>query len=136
VRVELPDAGPETRAACERLAARLPDRLDDAARRSTEPDSPMTAAWGDPALVLRCGVARPPGLRPTSDLIVIEDVDWFLVESESGYAFTTVGRTVGVELTVPADVDRSEATAPLVDLAPAIKRAVPEGASAQAGGAG
>jgi hypothetical protein len=136
VPVEPPDAGPEARAVCERLAARLPDRLDDDARRSTEPDSPMTAAWGERALVLRCGVPPPPGLLPTSDVIVVEDVSWFLVEAGSGYAFTTVGRTVGVELTVPSTVDRSEATAPLVDLAPAIKRAVPEAASAQTGGAG
>ncbi len=43
---------------------------------------------------------------------------WFLVESQAGYTFTTVGRIANVELTVPAEVDRAEATAPLVDLAP------------------
>ena len=53
-------------------------------------------------------------------------MEWFLVESAAGYGFTTVGRTANVELTVPAQVDRSGATAPLVDLAPAIKRVVSE----------
>ena len=80
----------------------------------------MTAAWGDPALVLRCGVPRPADLQPTSDIVEVEGVEWFLVESAAGYTFTTTGRSAYVELTVPAEVDRSEATAPLVDLAPAI----------------
>ena len=70
--------------------------------------------------MLRCGVPRPAGLEPTSDLLEVEDVTWFLVESKTGYTFTTTGRTANVELTVPAEVDRSEATAPLVDLAPAV----------------
>ena len=114
-----------TVARCERLEATLPDRLDDARRRSATPQSPLTAAWGDPALVLRCGVARPTGLGPTSDLVEVEDVAWFLDESAAGYTFTTSGRAANVELTVPGEVDRSEATAPLVDVAPAIKAAVP-----------
>ncbi len=88
--------------------------------RPTTPASPLTAACGDPAVVLRCGVPRPAGLRPTSDVIAVEGVEWFLVESAEGYTFTTIGRTANVALTVPAEVDRSEATAPLVDLAPAI----------------
>jgi Protein of unknown function (DUF3515) len=70
-----------------------------------------------------------------SEVLEIEGVEWFLVESDAGYTFTTVGRTANVEVTVPSEVDRSEATAPLVDLAPAVTRAVPA-ASAQAGGAG
>jgi hypothetical protein len=114
----MPD--PATAALCKRLEAALPDHLDDAHRRPTTPQSPLTAAWGDPALVLRCGVPRPAGLGPTSDVVEVEDVAWFLAESAAGYTFTTAGRTTNVELTVPAEVDRSEATAPLVDLAPAI----------------
>ena len=94
--------------------------------RATTPASPLTAAWGDPAAVLRCGVPRPAGLSPTSDVIEVEGVAWFLVESAKGYTFTTVGRTANVELTVPAQVDRSEATAPLVDLAAAVTRVASE----------
>ncbi len=126
VRVEPPAPDRATAALCERLKAALPDHLDDARRRPVTPDSPLTAAWGDPALVLRCGVARPAGLSPTSEILGVEDVAWFLVESAAGYTFTTTGRTANVELTVPAEVDRTEATAPLVDLAPAISRVVSE----------
>jgi hypothetical protein len=124
VRVEAPTPDQATADVCNRLEAALPDHLDGADRRPTEPESPLTAAWGDPALDLRCGVPRPAGLGPTSEVIEVEGVEWFLVESAAGYAFTTVGRVANVELTVPAEVDRSEATAPLVDLASAIRRVV------------
>ena len=111
---------------CARLVAALPDRVGGGERRDTDPASRLTAAWGDPPLVLRCGVERPPGLSPTSDVLEVEAVDWFLVESGAGYTFTTVGRVANVELTVPAEVERSAASAPLVDLAPAITRVVSE----------
>jgi hypothetical protein len=75
--------------------------------------------------VLRCGVDLPAGLSPTSEVIEVEGVEWFLVEESAGYTFTTVGRRANVELTVPARVPRSEATAPLVDLAPAVKASDP-----------
>ena len=32
----------------------------------TTPDTPFVVAWGDPAVVLRCGVARPASLQPGS----------------------------------------------------------------------
>jgi hypothetical protein len=61
-----------------------------------------------------------------SEVLEVEGVEWFLVESDAGYTFTTVGRAANVEVTVPSEVDRSEATAPLVDLAPAITSVVSE----------
>ncbi len=126
VRVEPPSADAAALTVCERLDPELPERVDDAEQRPTRPTSPLTAAWGEPALVLRCGVARPPGLGPMSEVLEVEGVEWFLVESDAGYTFTTVGRAANVEVTVPSEVDRSEATAPLVDLAPAITSVVSE----------
>jgi len=52
-------------------------------------------------------------------------VEWFLTERPRAYVFTTVGRTAYVELRVPASTPRDRATAPLVDLAPAIDAALP-----------
>jgi hypothetical protein len=75
--------------------------------------------------VLRCGVDKPRGLTPTAEIIEVNGVEWFLSESRRGYTFTTVGRVAYVELTVPSAVERSEATAPLVDLAAAVSRSVP-----------
>lgn len=75
--------------------------------------------------MLRCGVEKPPGLTPSAEIIGVNGVEWFLAESGRGFTFTTVGRVAHVELTVPPEVDRSEATAPLIDLAAAIKGQVP-----------
>ena len=110
---------------CARLHRQLPDDLDGHDRRDTSPASRRTAAWGDPALVLRCGVTRPPGLTATSEVLEVDEVEWFLAERPGAYVFTTAGRTTYVELRVPRSTPRDRATAPLVDLAPAITAAFP-----------
>jgi hypothetical protein len=120
VRVPPPAGDPSARPACERVAAALPHRVLDGEHRDTEPADPRTAAWGDPPVVLRCGVERPPGLTATSEVLEVEGVEWFLTESEAALTFTTVGRRAYVEVTVPTSVERSAATGALVDLAPAV----------------
>jgi len=89
------------------------------------PKSSLTAAWGDPAVVLRCGVGKPRGLRPTSELITIDNVAWFLDETHDAYVFTTYGRVAFVQVRVPTSVAREKATAPLVDLAHPVSTSVP-----------
>ena len=119
-----PPPGPDP-AACARLADALPDELDGRNRRDTEPASARTAAWGNPAVVLRCGVPRPPGLTATSEVIEVEDVGWFLDERPRAFVFTTVGRSTHVEVRVPGATPREQATSPLVDLAGPVAAAVP-----------
>ena len=123
VRVTAPDP---PAAGCGRLHAELPEGLDDRDRRDTTPASRRTAAWGDPPVTLRCGVPRPAGLTATSEVIEVNAVEWFLAESPRAYVFTTVGRRTYVELRVPASTPREQATNPLVDLAAAVRTAVPE----------
>ncbi len=83
--------------------ARLPDELVDESRRETEPASDFTAAWGQPAISVRCGVSDPAALNPASELTVVGDVEWFAEELTEGYAFTTYERVANVEVTVPDD---------------------------------
>ena len=84
------------------------------------PSGVAAAAWGsDPVVVLRCGVAKPSGLQPTSFLDTINEVDWFVVERPDARVFTTVGRTANVELTIPRA--HEPAVGPLVDVAAAIE---------------
>ena len=89
-------------------------------RRDVSPDTDLAAAWGDPPVVLRCGVGPPAGLTPTSEVLEVERVEWFLDDTGRELRFTTVGRRVAVEVVVPASVERSAATGALVDLAPAV----------------
>jgi hypothetical protein len=102
---------------CARLLARLPARLDSDAgplTRVAPADVPAGAlAWaaGDPSggpVVLRCGVARPAGLRPTSELIDVDGVGWLTSRAPGGSGdaapddvFVAADRSVFVQLEVP-----------------------------------
>jgi hypothetical protein len=121
VRPPAPDAA--TAAVCKRLHAALPAVLDGLRRRTTTPASDLTRAWGSPAVVLRCGVPTPDGLRPTSQLFTANGVDWFPVEGTRTWTFTTTGRVALVEVVVPKDHD--PAVGPLVDLARPVSDAIP-----------
>jgi hypothetical protein len=123
VTVTPPSVGPDARATCTRVVDALPDTVSDQPSRATEPTSPLTAAWGEPAIVLQCGVGQPAAYRPTAELITVNGVDWFPEEFTEGYVFTTRGRAVNVEVAVPDEY--APEVNPLVDLAPAIKRANP-----------
>ncbi len=84
---------------CRAIAAELPKHLLKAGRRDTDPSSPALAAWGDPAIILRCGV-QPPG--PTPDHCeTVNGVDWVVRDLPGGKDFTTYGRTPAVQVLVP-----------------------------------
>jgi Protein of unknown function (DUF3515) len=72
---------------------------------------------------LRCGVAVPSGLGPTSQLIAVNDVDWYVEERTDDVLFATTDRTAVVELSVP----RAHTPEPevLVDLAAPVSATVP-----------
>jgi hypothetical protein len=118
-----PTPGADAAAACRRLHASLPAVLDGLARRPTSPESDLTQAWGQPAVVLRCGVPTPAGLRPTSQLFRANGVDWLPVEDASTWTFTATGRVAFVEVVVPKSYDT--AAGALVDLAEPIAQTVP-----------
>ncbi|WP_326781386.1 DUF3515 domain-containing protein [Streptomyces longwoodensis] len=130
----VPRPGARAAALCRTLDGVLPATVDDESREDPEPASQLTAGWGNPAIILRCGVPRPPkmvdpsvsqGLDPDAVAGGVDGVDWLMEKADGGvYRFTTASRLAYVEVTVPADRDRS---AVLIDLAPAVKKAIPEG---------
>jgi hypothetical protein len=85
--------------ACTQLAAHLPPTLLTQHRRDTHPSSPALAAWGDPAIILRCGVA-PPG-PTTEQCTAVNGIDWVARQLDDGYDFTTYGRVPAVQVLVP-----------------------------------
>jgi len=115
--------GQSSQPACGRLAAALPAKVDDLRRRPTKPDVATVAAWGDPPVVLRCGVGPPPELTATSQLSTVNDVDWSTDEQPTRRVWTTFGRSVNVEVSVPRS--HQPAVGPVVDLAAAIKATDP-----------
>ncbi|WP_254052251.1 DUF3515 domain-containing protein [Aeromicrobium sp. A1-2] len=74
------------------------------------------AAWGDPAIILRCGVEKPRELGPAARCDMINDVGWFTESTADGYLFTTIGREYFVSVEVPHDYDpEADALADLAD---------------------
>jgi hypothetical protein len=123
--VELPPpaAGPDTVRLCAALHDRLPARLHGRSRRGTAPRSELTAAWGSPAIALRCGVPRPAAMRPTSELVTVNGIAWFPRPPDRPVTFTAVGRAAYVEVTVPAAY--APAGDVLIELTAAIRAALP-----------
>ena len=92
-----------------------------------------TAGWGGVAIILRCGVERPPKMTDPkvanghdADAVPggVNGVDWLMEREGGGYRFTTALRRAYVEVTVPEGRDSSSV---LIDLAAAVKKAIPEG---------
>jgi hypothetical protein len=99
VEVVVPDAGADP--ACTTMADRLPSRLLDHGRVATSQASPAVAAWGDPAIIWRCGVT-PPG-PTTRDCIAVNGIDWVVQPLDDGTGFVTYGRDPAVQVLVPDD---------------------------------
>jgi hypothetical protein len=96
-------AVPSPPAACTAVLAALPATLDGHQRRDvTEPARSSARAWGDPAIVVRCGVDRPASYTPTGDCLVIDDIEWYVEPATGGTIFTVVGADPRVEVSVPA----------------------------------
>lgn len=89
-------------AACAAFGAALPAELETVGeRRDVDPDSPYTAAYGDPAMSVRCGVPAPAALSETSVLVTVDGIDWFPEQLTAGWVMTTVDLAARVEIVVP-----------------------------------
>jgi hypothetical protein len=116
---DVSEAGEER---CAALIAALPEEV--AGEERVALDEPYAAAWGDPAIILRCGVGEPEGFGEFSPCQRAAGVDWFVPENviedqRADILMTTVGRSPAIDVLVPA-VYRPTA-GPMVDLAEAIK---------------
>ncbi|GAA3853079.1 DUF3515 domain-containing protein [Streptomyces sedi] len=129
--VRVPEPGGEAAAACRALAEDLPDVVDGQERRELDEPSPYAAVWGEPGIVLRCGVEAPAELTPGTpeyeaahaDVVGVNEVSWLLEEESGAKRFTTTEREVLVEMTVP-DSYAPEVN-PLLDVAAPIDRHIP-----------
>jgi hypothetical protein len=122
VSVPDPAATGQSEQVCTAVMADLPVTVLDEQRRKVEPGH-RSAAWGDPAITLRCGVEKPPKLTAASPCYEVNGVGWLAEEASGGYLFTTIGRTAFIEVGVPSEY-APEANA-LVDLAATVSRHAP-----------
>lgn len=116
-------------AVCARLAPLLPATLGDGLeRRAVTADPDRVAAWGDPAVVLTCGVpaAGPAGLNGEPFILGPPDDDRLLGFEQDDLGaetlFTTRDTQVTVSVRVPAGADATviqRFLVPLLDTLPA-----------------
>ena len=122
VEVDTPDVTPEADLACPVLMGQLPLEVAGETSRQVRSDSPFAYAWGDPAVVLVCGVPPPAGYAADSGTLAISGIEWFVDDSDPAvYVWTTVDRLVPVEIRVPAEYDSALVTA----VSPVIATSIP-----------
>jgi hypothetical protein len=109
--VAVPPATPAADASCPKLMRTLPVELTGEASRRVRSDTPFAYAWGDPPIVLRCGVPTPAGFVVGAGAIQINGVQWYVDTADpAATVWTTVDRPVGVEVRVPANLDSASVT--------------------------
>lgn len=86
-----------TQAPCPQLS--WPQQVAGHDRVDTTSHSGAVAAWGDPAIVARCGVGAPP--PTTLECLGVDDVDWIVEPLSDGTRFTTYGRSPAMQVLVP-----------------------------------
>ena len=111
---------------CAQLLSVLPVQLDGLNPRAVHPypdEGAPAVAWGNPAIVLQCGVARPAELVANSnaDILKVAPVNWLVTGSSSTSVFTVVDRAVYIRVTAP----KSYAQPPLGTLSAAIAQVLP-----------
>ena len=100
--------------ACRALLAALPDEIDPGVRRRPVEGSPeRTAVWGDPPVVLQCGVAAPD--RP-EEPAQVNGVLWSVRDIGAGFRWTTEQLPVVVSVEIPdAYANGAELVNPLAE---------------------
>lgn len=124
--VDAPDAGGGP---CTTLLAALPAALDGGhpSRPLADPAPAGARAWAaaDRPVVLRCGLARPPELNPTSALLEINGVRWLRLDdgvpNPSVVTYVTVDRPAYVALTTPT----SAGSGPVQQVSDVVRQALP-----------
>lgn len=115
ISVSGPPDNPAAAAPCTQLIAALPIDLSGLqSRPALSTASSFVVAWGEPAIVLRCGVDRPKGLVPGSDKFTtgIDNVFYWVDTQKKQTVYTVIDRPVYVEVAVP-DAYQGDKLAPI-----------------------
>ena len=120
-----PDSGPipvdeystaqgEDAQKCPAFLDALPETLGDYGGKSVDGTTVRWSMNGSDPIVVRCGVARPEGLAPTSGLQVIDAIQWFMTDTVDGrgQAYVSVDHRPYVAMWLPS----GSGNAPITDV--------------------
>ncbi len=115
------------RATCKAFAADLPERFAEKERVEIEPKDAPAAAYGDPAIVVRCGVAKPKGFSLASSCESANGVGFYIPDEQYtdqglDVVLTTPGYRPRIEAVIPADYRPNAVAAAMAALAPLVEK--------------
>lgn len=114
-------------ATCNAFLDDLPHTLAGKEWRKVNPAAALGRAWGDPPIVVRCGVAVPASFTDTSQCDVANGVGWYVPEEQfedqdADLTYTAVGYRPLVEVEVPHDYRPEGGAAAIAELAAVVKK--------------
>jgi len=117
-----------TETVCRALLANLPVTLDEHASRPVSPaaSAERAAAWGDPPIVLRCGVGPPATTTGSAgQTLTVDGVTWLVTEGEKVTFLRATGLSVAVDVRIPAPHNEGRSGSLLRALAKPVVESVP-----------
>jgi hypothetical protein len=124
VSVSVPGPPADQVSLCKALDRKLPKTVAGHTRKDPSPASELTAAWGDAAIVLRCGVPRPDRMDdPRAQAVEANGVNWLVEQQDGGTRCTTTYRRAYVEVTMKPEYAHD--VTPLSGFASAVKKTDP-----------
>lgn len=116
-----PPNDPSTVEPCAQVLDALPVQLDGQNPRKVF--VAQTVAWGEPPVILTCGVARPAGLvaGSTAPVLNVSGVEWFVEDQQSVVLYTVVDRSVYIQVSYHGNLPQP----PLATISTAVLKALP-----------
>lgn len=113
-----------TATTCQQILADLPAEILGVSMHSSSHDSQVQ--WGDPSLVLTCGVEQSTDVEAWSACSTFDGVQWYInaeqaEDPEADVTIETLGTDPIVRVDVPLDV-RPQFDTVVAEIAPALKK--------------
>jgi hypothetical protein len=100
-----PSLDPADRQACLAFIAKLPLKIRDLAQRHVTQGAEQNAAYGDPAITVACGAPGVGAIDPTSEIYPLSGVCWYAAPTKYYSVWTTLDRSVPVQVTIPSSYE-------------------------------
>ncbi len=121
-----PEVSAQDEATCEAFLDDLPNTLAGHERRKVNPAAALGRAWGDPPIIVRCGVPVPSDQDLAAGCQEADGVGWFvppsqLDDQDADVVFTAAGYRPAVSVEVPGKYRPEGGAAAIAQLAQPVK---------------